>query len=176
MNILNPDLQDLLIQRIVGFSICGIFDGILLDGFNDHGVGGAFGRTPALMDREAIIVAYTRILREARARVRDDFLIIVNANFSKPTRYAEFINGSSMEPGQDYAGAGGGTYKLLQALDDTLLWNEKNLREPIFNWAEFFYLPTEPPNSPANEQRMRLATARGLTHSDGYVRLTYKGA
>ena len=175
MNILNPDLQDLLIQRIVGFSICGIFDGILLDGFNDHGVGGAFGRTPALMDREAIIVAYTRILREARARVRDDFLIIVNANHSKPTRYAEFINGSSMEPGADYAGIGGGTYKRLQVLDDTLLWNEKNLREPIFNWAEFFYLPTEPPNSPANVQRMRLATARGLTHSDGYVRLSYKG-
>ena len=175
MNILNPDLQDLLIQRIVGFSICGIFDGILLDGFNDHGVGGAFGRTPALMDREAIIVAYTRILREARARMRDDFLIIVNANHSKPTRYAEFINGSSMEPGADYAGIGGGTYKRLQVLDDTLLWNEKNLREPIFNWAEFFYLPTEPPNSPVNVQRMRLATARGLTHSDGYVRLSYKG-
>ena len=102
MNILNPDLQDLLIERIVGFSACGVFDGMLLDGFNDHGVGGAFGRTPALMDSEAIIVAYTRILREARARVRDDFLIIVNANRTKPIRYAEFINGSSMEPGADY--------------------------------------------------------------------------
>ena len=173
MNILNRDLQDLLIERIVGFSACGIFDGILIDGFLSHGIGHAdyfsFG-TP-----EDHIIAITRILREARARVRDDFLIIVNANFSKPTRYAEFINGSSMEPGADYAGIGGGTYKRLQVLDDTLLWNEKNLREPIFNWAEFFYLPTEPPNSPANEQRMRLATARGLTHSDGYVRLTYKG-
>jgi hypothetical protein len=173
MNILNRDLQDILIERIVGFSACGIFDGILIDGFLSHGIGHAhyfsFG-TP-----EDHIIAITRILREARARVRDDFLIIVNANFSKPTRYAEFINGSSMEPGADYAGIGGGTYKRLQVLDDTLLWNEKNLREPIFNWAEFFYLPTEPPNSPANEQRMRLATARGLTHSDGYVRLTYKG-
>ena len=59
-------------------------------------------------------------------------------------------------------------------LDDTLLWNEKNLREPIFNWAEFLYLPTEPPNSHANMQRMRLATTRGLTLSDGYVRLTYQ--
>ena len=181
MNILNPDLQDLLIQRIVGFAICGIFDGILLDGFNDHGVGGAFGRTPALMDREAIIVAYTRILREARARVRDDFLIIVNANRTKPIRYAEFINGSSMEPGADYRYVGDFTvsgmdiYEQLMELDDTLLWNEKNLREPIFNWAEFFYLPTEPPNSPTNEQRMRLATTRGLTLSDGYVRLTYQG-
>ena len=33
MNLLNPDLQGLLIERIVGFSECGIFDGILLDGF-----------------------------------------------------------------------------------------------------------------------------------------------
>ena len=180
MNILNPDLQDLLIERIVGFSACGVFDGMLLDGFNDHGVGGAFGRTPALMDSEAIIVAYTRILREARARVRDDFLIIVNANRTKPIRYAEFINGSSMEPGADYRYVGDFTvsgmdiYELLTELDDTLLWNEKNLREPIFNWAEFFYLPTEPPNSHANMQRMRLATTRGLTLSDGYVRLTYQ--
>ena len=174
INILNPDLQDLLIERIVGLSQCGIFDGMLLDGFLDHGIGTAFGRTPALLDSEAIIVAITRILREARARMRDDFLIIVNANHSKPTRYAEFINGSSMEPGADYAGEGGGTYKRLQVLDDTLLWNEKNLRESIFNWAEFFYLPTEPPNSPANVQRMRLATTRGLTHSDGYIRLSYK--
>ena len=180
MNILNPDLQDLLIERIVGFSACGVFDGMLLDGFNDHGVGGAFGRTPALMDSEAIIVAYTRILREARARVRDDFLIIVNANRTKPIRYAEFINGSSMEPGADYRYVGDFTvsgmdiYELLTELDDTLLWNEKNLREPIFNWAEFLYLPTEPPNSHANMQRMRLATTRGLTLSDGYVRLTYQ--
>ena len=171
MNILNRDLQDILIERIVGFSACGIFDGILIDSFVNHGIGHAeyfpFG-TP-----EDHIIAITRILREARARVRDDFLIIVNANFSKPTRYAEFINGSSMEPGQD--SAGGGIYKRLQALDDTLLWNEKNLQEPIFNWAEFLYLLTEPPNSPANEQRMRLATARGLTLSDGYIRLSYAG-
>ena len=138
INILNPDLQDLLIERIVGLSQCGIFDGMLLDGFLDHGIGTAFRRTPALLDSEAIIIAITRILREARARMRDDFLIIVNANHSKPTRYAEFINGSSMEPGADYAGIGGGTYKRLQVLDDTLLWNEKNLREPIFNWRSFF--------------------------------------
>ena len=179
MNILNRDLQDILIERIVGFSACGIFDGILIDSFVDHGIGHAlyfpFG-TP-----EDHIIAITRILREARARVRDDFLIIVNANRTKPIRYAEFINGSSMEPGQDYSYVGYFTvsgmdiYEQLIELDDTLLWNEKNLREPIFNWAEFFYLPTEPPNSPANEQRMRLATTRGLTLSDGYVRLTYQG-
>ena len=128
-----------------------------------------------------ILLRITRILREARARVRDDFLIIVNANRTKPIRYAEFINGSSMEPGADYSYVGHFTvsgmdiYEQLMELDDTLLWNEKNLREPIFNWAEFFYLPTEPPNSPTNEQRMRLATTRGLTLSDGYVRLTYQG-
>ena len=172
INILNPDLQDLLIERIVGLSQCGIFDGMLLDGLVQHFIFHEEFDTQFGIPEDHFR-AITRILREVRARVRDDFLIIFNAARSKPTRYADIFNGSSMEPGADYEGAAGGIYSLLQELDDTLLWNEKNLREPIFNWAEFFYLPTEPPNSPANEQRMRLATARGLTHSDGYVRLSY---
>ena len=172
INILNPDLQDLLIERILGLSQCGIFDGMLLDGLVQHFIfHEEFDRRFGIPEDH--FRAITRIFREVRARARDDFLIIFNAARGKPTRYADIFNGSSMEPGADYEGAAGGTYSLLQELDDTLLWNEKNLREPIFNWAEFFYLPTEPPNSPANEQRMRLATARGLTHSDGYVRLSY---
>ena len=176
MDIINPAVQDLLIERIVGFSECGLFDGVLFDGMANHGKGGSIGEEYVpYLTREAIIEAHVRIFREVRARVRDDFLMIVNANRTKPIHYAEYINGSSMEPGADYAGVGGGTHSLLQELDNTLLWNEKHLRTPIVNWAEFFYLPTEPPNSPANEQRMRLATTRGLTLSDGYVRLTYPG-
>ena len=162
MNLLNPDLQDLLIKRIVGFSECGIFDGILLDGF---GGDANFG--------ESVVEARIRILREVRERVRDDFLIIVNANRKKPVQYAEYVNGSAMEPGEDYKGTAGGTYKLLQVIDETLLWNEENLRQPTVNWSEGFLLPDQPPDSPDNQRRMRLFTARGLTHSDGYVRLTY---
>ena len=122
---------------------------------------------------ELIIEARIRILREVRERVRDDFLIIVNANRNKPEQYAEYVNGSAMEPGEDYKGTAGGTYKLLQELDETLLWNEENLRQPTVNWGEGFLLPDQPPDSPDNQRRMRMFTARGLTHSDGYVRLTY---
>ena len=75
MNILNPDLQDLLIERIVGFAKCGIFDGVELDCFQEHGVG-CVGAPDE--PEEAIIAAYTRILREVRARTGDDFLIILD--------------------------------------------------------------------------------------------------
>ncbi len=167
MNLLNPDLQDLLIERIVGFSECGIFDGILLDGF---GGDASFGDWFAY---ELIIEARNRILRGVREQVRDDFLIIVNAGRNKPVQYAEYVNGSAMEPGEDYKGTAGGTYKLLQVLDETLLWNEKHLRQPTVNWGEGFLLPDQPPDSPDNQRRMRMFTTRGLTHSDGYVRLTY---
>ncbi|MDE0314263.1 MAG: leucine-rich repeat domain-containing protein [Candidatus Poribacteria bacterium] len=184
MNILNQDLQDVLIDRIVGFSQCGIFDGVLLDGFLNHGIGAAGSHFyPTLTDvpltPETIIEAHLRILRGVREHARDDFLIIVNANHSKPTRYAEYINGSSMEPGEDYQPAlksiqgAGSSYKRLKLLDETLLWNEANLREPIINWSEGFFLPNEPPNSPNNQRRMRLFTARGLTHSNGYIRMSY---
>ena len=52
VNLLNPDLQDLLIQRIVGFSECGIFDGAL---FDDFGGDANFG--------ESVVEARIRILR-----------------------------------------------------------------------------------------------------------------
>ena len=58
-------------------------------------------------------------------------------------------------------------------LDETLLWNEENLRQPTVNWGEGFLLPDQPPDSADNQRRMRMFTARGLTHSDGYVSLAY---
>ncbi|MCY3550879.1 MAG: putative glycoside hydrolase [Candidatus Poribacteria bacterium] len=170
MNILNPDLQDLLIERIVGFAKCGIFDGVLLDCFLGHGVGcvGAPGEP-----EEAIIAAYIRILREVRAQVRDDFLLILNGNHTKLRHYAEFINGSAMEYGKDSLGSGEETYKRLQLFDEVLTWNEENFREPIVNWAHGPLDPSEPPDSTDNQRSMRLLTARGLTLSDGYVCVGY---
>ena len=170
MNILNPDLQDLLIERIVGFAKCGIFDGVELDCFLHHGVGcvGAPGEP-----EEAIIAAYTRILREVRARAKDDFLIILNGNHTKLRHYAEFINGSAMEYGKDSLGSGEETYKRLQLFDEVLTWNEENFREPVVNWAHGPLYLSEPPDSPDNQRSMRLLTARGLTLSDGYVRVEY---
>ena len=185
MDFLNPKVQDLLIERIVGFAECGLFDGILIDSMKNHAFGGGADwlDVSVLTDEEimeTIIEAHLRIFREVRARVRDDFLIIANANDTKLIYYAEYINGSAMEinpdwnPGPDFAGKDAAR-KILQRWDGTLLWNEKHLRKPIINWGEYFMLPTEQPYSPTNLQRMRLATARTLTLSDGYVRYGYRG-
>ena len=185
MDFLNPKVQDLLIERIVGFAECGLFDGILIDSLRNHAFGGAADwlDVSVLTDEEimeTIIEAHLRIFREVRARVRNDFLIIANANDTKLIYYAEYINGSAMEinpdwnPDPDFAGEDAAR-KILQRWDDTLLWNEKHLRKPIINWGSYFMLPTEQPYSLTNLQRMRLATARTLTLSDGYVQYGYRG-
>ncbi len=172
VNILNPALQDVQIERIVGFARCGIFDGALLEGFTHHGFGSAGGGFyPAVTDvpltEEAIIEAYIRILSEVRARVPDDFLIVVNATRDKIPLFAEYINGNVMEPGWDYS------YKGLAKIESSLLWSEAHFREPRLNWAQGFLITSEPPESPGNRQRMRLFTTMGLTHSDGYINVHY---
>ena len=171
-NILNPALQDMLIERIVGFAKCGIFDGVLLDHMGNHGIGGSGHQFyPAITDvpltKEAIIEAHIRILSGIRARVPEDFLIIVNATRSKIPLFAAYINGNVMEPGWDYS------YKGLAEIESTLLWSEAHFREPQLNWAQGFLITSEPPESPGNRQRMRLFTTMGLTHSDGYINVHY---
>ena len=39
INFLKPEVQDLLIKRIIAVDRCGIFDGVMLDGFNHNGTG-----------------------------------------------------------------------------------------------------------------------------------------
>ena len=166
MNLMNPELQDLLINRIVGIAECGLYDGVMIDGFA-HNATGFVGRHHYTHTDEEIIAATTRILRSVRNRVRKDFLILVNANRSKPTAYVEYVNGSFMETGQDHPK--GYTYRGLSEIEDTLLWNEENLREPQINCLEGWGIGNEPPDSPDNQQWMRVFTAMSLTHSDGYV-------
>ena len=171
MNLLNPALQNLLIKRIIAIAECGLYDGLFIDGFADNGTGfvGAhlYQNHATQKWREDIIAATSYILGSVRERVRDDFLILVNTNRSRPTAYAEYVNGSFMETGRDYEG--GYTHQGLQEIDDALLWNEENLREPRINCLEGFALPNQPPDSPDNQRWMRVFTTMGLTHSDGYV-------
>ena len=166
MNLMNLGLQDLLIERIVNIAECGLYDGIVIDGFAWNATG-FVGRDVCPHTNEEIIAATTRILREARNRVRKDFLILVNAGRSKPTAYAEYIDGSFMELGRDHSE--GYTYRELIEIEDILLWNELNLRAPQINCLEGEGIGTEPPDSPENRRWMRLFTTMGLTHSDGYV-------
>ena len=104
---------------------------------------------------------------EIRARVPNDFIIIVNAGASKMESLSNLINGAFMEfgrePGRYY------NYEDLLRLENTLRWNEENLRPPHVNCVEGFGLETEHPNGPNNQEWMRVFTTLTLTHSDGYV-------
>ena len=170
MNLLNLDLQNLLIERIIAVAKCGLFDGVMIDGFNSNATGFVDRHFHSATDEE-IIASTTRILREVRTRVQDNFLILVNTNRTKPTVYTEYVNGTFMETGHDSNGSY--TREGLKEIEDTLLWAETQLREPHINCLEGEGgVGTSLPNSPENQRWMRVFTTLSLTHSDGYVLYT----
>ena len=164
IDILNPEVQQLLIDRIVGVADCGYFSGVYFDAFAPYHQY-VYDKHFNIGD-EAVIQAYINILKGIRARVRDDFLILVNRNRNISPRYAEWINGSRMEIGVDYPG--GYTYESLIGIENALSWNEKHLREPRINILEADGVVNQPPDGPNNLRWMRVFTTLSLTHSDGY--------
>ena len=161
IDILNPEVQQLIINRIVAVAECGLFDGVMFDGiwpqfWSYYGFG---------TDAE-YLEATTAILRGVRARVRDDFLILNNGNRRKMVHWTEWINGSLMETNIDYPG--GYTHEGLVEIEEALLWNETHLREPTINVLQGEGVE-QPIDGPDNRRWMRVFTAMALTHSDGYV-------
>ena len=170
-NILRPEVQQLLIDRIVGVAECGLFDGVFLDGFFLNGTVGwdkLYEELSTFAGREItgedIIEIYRHIFRGVRERVHPDFLIILNTAVTRPDRYTEFINGSHMETDVHHLTTREG---LLQ-IEEVLSWNEANLRAPQINCLEGKALDGGS-YSPENLRRMRLITTLSLTHSNGYV-------
>ena len=165
LNILNPELQQHLIDRIVGIAECGLFDGVMLDGLLLHG---AYYAGKAHIGREEkVIAAHENILKGVRERVRDDFLILVNGSITKLTHYTEYINGAFMEMNPDYQNRY--SDKLLRKIEDTLSWNEENFRHPRINSLSTRGFGQYPPDALENKRWMRLFTTLSLTCSDGYV-------
>ncbi|MDE0041202.1 MAG: dockerin type I domain-containing protein, partial [Candidatus Poribacteria bacterium] len=82
------------------------------------------------------------------------------------------INGGFMETGVPYDKTGATLEQRLNVVEDSLLWLDRNLREPRINGLEGWVIPTEPPDSPTNRRWMRAITTLSLTHSDGYVVFT----
>ncbi|MDE0325770.1 MAG: putative glycoside hydrolase [Candidatus Poribacteria bacterium] len=161
--ILNPKVQQLVIDRAVAVADCGFFDGVLFDswdGYHQYYYGKYFN-----IDGEVVIQAYINILKGIRERVRDDFLILVNRNFGKSPRYAEWINGSFMETHRDRQD--GYSYEKLRGIEEALSWNEEYLREPRIN-VLLGQGVDQPIDSPDNLRWMRVITTLSLTHSDGY--------
>ena len=173
INFLKPEVQELLIKRIIALERCGFYDGVFLDGFNNNFTG-FMGRRHYPATNEEIIQVMLDILRAVRSQVREDFLILINTNRTKATRYTEYVNGTFMETVTDSLGGvpGGYTHGGLYEIEDTLTWSEENFRSPQINCLEGWGIPTEPPDSPNNRRWMRVFTTMSLTHSDGYVMYT----
>ena len=166
IDFLKPEVQDLLVKRIVAVERCGLFDGVVLDGFLNNGTD-FVGRHLHSATDEEIMTAIEQILSSVRQHARDDFLILVNTNRSKATRYSEYVNGTFMETITD--NPDGYTYAGLKEIESTLLWSEENFREPQINSLEGWGIGTEAPDSPNNRRWMRVFTTMSLTISDGYV-------
>ena len=164
LDILNPELQQLIIERVVGIAECGYFNGVMFDSWAPF----HFSIYEDLYNigNEEIIQAYITVLKGIRALVRDDFLILVNRNDRKSPRYAEWINGSYMEVNSDPLF--GYTYEKLIEVEDALLWNEEHLRQPRINVLHGEGIVNQPIDSPDNLRWMRVITTLSLTHSDGY--------
>jgi hypothetical protein len=153
-----------------------LFDGIFL---NHWGEGRRLREYRTL---EAEHVARDNILQGIRAAVDDDFLIMVNANEDKIPRWAEYVNGSLMEthatleiPLSEITDVNTQYHSLgynredLHKIEETLIWSETHFREPRINSLLGFGIDAEPPDSPRNQQWMRVFTTLSLTHSNGYV-------
>ena len=164
IDILNPKVQQLLIDRVVGVAECGVYDGVLFDAFYPYHAY-YYDEVRGIATEQEVIEIYIGILKGIRERVRDDFLILVNRNREKTPQFSEWINGSFMETLRD--NPDGYTYDGLIEIENTLLWNEENLREPRINILQGRGV-FEPFESPDNLRWMRLFTTMSLTHSDGY--------
>ena len=173
IDLFNPNTQALLIDRIVAVANCGLFDGLFLDGFFMQGSGSnRWDEVERYADKTEtdMIEAHATILEGVRERVREDFLILVNANRTKIPRYVEYVNGIFMETGHDSNGSY--TREGIMKIEDTLHWAETHLRSPQINCLEGEGIGTEPPDGPNNLRWMRLFTTMSLTFSNGYVLYT----
>ena len=166
-----PEVQDIIIQRVVAVSQCGLYDGIMIDWWNEGSVTLAspdwsIHYTTAAEELEI----KTSLLKRIRMQVPNNFLILSNNNRSKLPYSAPYMNGSFMETFRDRVnGRREYTREGIIEIEDALIWLEANMREPQINCLEGWGIPTESPDSPNNRRWMRLFTTMSLTLSDGYV-------
>ena len=177
----NPEMQNLMVNRAVALDKSGLFDGIMLDWWNEDYATSPIGVnnwSATILTPEAELEARLAILRKIRQQVDDDFLILVNANMRQIPKSAPYVNGLFMECYKQEHNKGYNLDQILQ-IEKTLLWAEQHLREPRINCLEGWRVVTDyrgdldtrvaERNSPENLQWMRMMTTLSLTHSDGYV-------
>ena len=165
----HPGFQDRMVAQAVAISKCGLYDGVMIDWWNDKGpLLVTYNPHKKYRGHEVEMQAKINILERIRAETRSDFLIIGNVNQDKLPRTGQYINGGFMETGvpADHGPEGD---EGLRKIESTLLWAEQNMRQPRINALEGWGFPGEPPASPANLRWMRVFTTLSLTHSDCYV-------
>lgn len=172
--------QDLIAQKALALKKSGLFDGIMLDWWKEtHATSGKWPNWNGThLTRKEETAARISILKKIRAKVGDNFLILVNSNFSKIPKSSPYVNGIFMESHKSKYNEG---YSLdkIKKMEKTLLWAESNLKKPRINCLEGWRVVTQykgdqkvrvvERNSEENRKWMRLVTTLGLTFSDGYV-------
>lgn len=134
----SPQFRSHVAKQAKAVVASGVVDGVMLDWWRDD------------QSRLALI-------KEARAAVGDEAIIIVNANDRKTPQTAPYVNGYFMECCRSE------TAEDWQGIADTLSWAEQHLRQPRVNCVETWYH-----KSRNDLYLMRATTTLALTHSDGY--------
>ena len=177
----NPEVQNLIANQATALNASGLFDGIMLDWWNEDNATSSIGVddwSDTILTRAAELEARLAILRKIRSQVDEDFLILVNANTRQIPKSAPYVNGIFMECYKQEYAKGYSLEQILQ-IEETLLWAEQHLREPRINCLEGWRVVTDymgdldtrvaERNSNENRRWMRMITTLSLTHSDGYV-------
>ena len=177
----NPEVQNLIANQAIALNVSGLFDGIMLDWWNEDDATSSIGVndwSDTILTPEAELEARLTILHKIREQVDDDFLILVNANMRQIPKSAPYVNGLFMECYKQEYDKGYNLNQILQ-MEKTLLWAEQHLREPRINCLEGWRVVTDymgdlntrvaERSNPENLRWMRMITALSLTHSDGYV-------
>ncbi len=164
----HPVVQDILVQKVLAVANCSLYDGVFLGRWQEGTVtleddNGVYYRSIA-----AEWSARISMMRRIREAVGDNFLIIVNTGRHKARLSAPYVNGAFIETILD-EGDTAYTHDRLREIESTLLWSEQNFRGPRINALEGQGIPFQRPDSPSNQQMMRVITTLSLTHSDGYV-------
>ena len=160
----HPIAQDIIVAQAIAVAESGLWDGILFGYWNEKGV-----LLKGYRSYAAEQDARESILQRIRNVVEDDFLIIVGGS-GKLRFGTPYINGIIRHSDrQDFSND---QHTGLIELESSLLWAEKNLREPRINYLQAKGIGSELPLSPTNQQAMRCFTTLSLTHSDGYFLYT----
>lgn len=121
MNLNDPGWQEWVINRAATINKCGLYDGIMIDGWAEPS-----------HERVGLVPGQVAILQGIRERVRDDFLILVNTNDHQSPASAPYINGLFMEtvfPWRSRHTPEDIEWRLTK-IENTLKWAEQTVREP----------------------------------------------